>query len=167
MASWFGCRLKTSFLPRAFLRKLDVFSLDFDLLLGVWKAAGVCTHILEGHSEPVSSVSIINPEAFTNIFIHFWGKFNAEDTRRNPLKISAFKILRGHRASVQSVAAQTSGNMICSGSWDCTINLWQTNEPVSEKVTLYQQRREKTTGQAKESQSEVMDRSIHLKGMSM
>lgn len=27
----------------------------------VWKASGTCTHILEGHSEPVTSVSIINP----------------------------------------------------------------------------------------------------------
>ncbi|BBH00239.1 Transducin/WD40 repeat-like superfamily protein [Prunus dulcis] len=120
----------------------------------VWKAAGVCTHILEGHSEPVSSVSIINPEGADSVTVATASKDRTLDCgRRNPLKISAFKILRGHRASVQSVAAQTSGNMICSGSWDCTINLWQTNEPVSEGDTVSTKKR-KTTGQAKESQSE-------------
>lgn len=28
----------------------------------VWKAAGVCTHILEGHRGAITSVRIVNPE---------------------------------------------------------------------------------------------------------
>lgn len=28
----------------------------------VWKSAGVCTHILEGHRDAVTSVSVINAE---------------------------------------------------------------------------------------------------------
>jgi hypothetical protein len=28
----------------------------------VWKGAGLCTHILEGHSDGVTSVSVFNPE---------------------------------------------------------------------------------------------------------
>jgi hypothetical protein len=35
-----------------------------------------------------------------------------EEPVNNPIKIRAFKILRGHRGSVQSVAAQTSGDMV-------------------------------------------------------
>lgn len=28
----------------------------------VWKSPGVCTHLLEGHGDAVTSVSVINPE---------------------------------------------------------------------------------------------------------
>lgn len=41
-------------------------------------------------------------------------KFNTEDPTNNPLRITAYKILRGHGAAVQSVAAQTFGNMVLS-----------------------------------------------------
>ncbi|CAN6571936.1 unnamed protein product [Malus baccata var. baccata] len=83
--------------------------------------------------------------------LRLW-KFNAEETRKNPLRIRAFKILSGHTAAVQSVAAQTSGNMSCS--WDSTINLWQTNEPDAEGDTVSTKKRKKT-GQEKELQLEV------------
>jgi hypothetical protein len=32
------------------------------LYFRVWKGAGLCTHILEGHSDGVTSVSVFNPE---------------------------------------------------------------------------------------------------------
>ncbi|XP_068303711.1 ribosome biogenesis protein WDR12 homolog [Pyrus communis] len=133
----------------------------YDGLGRVWKAPGACTHILEGHSGPVTSVSIINPKGGESVTVaaaskdrtlRLW-KFNAEETRKNPLRIRAFKILHGHTAAVQSVAAQTSGNMVCSGSWDSTINLWQTNEPDAEGDTVSTKKRKKI-GQEKELQLE-------------
>lgn len=132
----------------------------YDGLGRVWEA-GTCTHLLEGHSEPVTSVSIINPgggESFSvataskDRTLRLW-KFNTEDPTNNPLRITAYKILHGHGAAVQSVAAQTSGNMVCSGSWDSTINLWQTDEPDSEGADVSIKKR-KTAGEAKESQVE-------------
>ncbi|XP_065855380.1 ribosome biogenesis protein WDR12 homolog [Euphorbia lathyris] len=102
----------------------------------VWKAAGVCTHILEGHDDAITSVSVINPGGVNTMTLataskdqtlRLW-KFDEEESKDNPTTVRAFKVLRGHNASVQSVAADTSGNMICSGSLDCTINLWRTNE---------------------------------------
>ncbi|KAM1512053.1 hypothetical protein ACFX1Z_023657 [Malus domestica] len=132
----------------------------YDGLGRVWKAPGACTHILEGHSGPVTSggglymVAARVVQFPVSILSQVLKLFNAEETRKNPLRI-AFKILHGHTAAVQSVAAQTSGNMVCSGSWDSTINLWQTNEPDAEGDTVSTKKRKKT-GQEKELQLEAV-----------
>ncbi|KAK4794832.1 hypothetical protein SAY86_012826 [Trapa natans] len=102
---------------------------------GIWKAPGLCTYILDGHSDVITSVSVINKKGEENIdvataskdrTIRLW-KVDGECHGNHPGKIRAFKILQGHNASVQSVAAETSCNMICSGSWDSSIKLWRTN----------------------------------------
>ncbi|KAF2299327.1 hypothetical protein GH714_031567 [Hevea brasiliensis] len=84
--------------------------------------------------------------------LRLW-KFHTEEPEKSPAKIRAFKILRGHNASVQSVAAETSGSMICSGSWDCTINLWRTNESETEG-DLVSVKKRKVKNKAEESQLE-------------
>ncbi|KAJ6364715.1 hypothetical protein OIU76_029643 [Salix suchowensis] len=112
-----------------------IFTGCYDSFGRVWKAAGECTHILEGHRDAITSVTIVSPEGADSVTVataskdqslRLW-KFDTEEHLDQPAKIRAYKVLRGHNASVQSVAAQASGNMICSGSWDCTINLWRTN----------------------------------------
>ncbi|PSR87723.1 Ribosome biogenesis protein [Actinidia chinensis var. chinensis] len=112
---------------------------SYDGLGRIWKAAGLCSHVLEGHGAVVTSVSIIKPkgmESSTVVSIataskdrtlRLW-KFDAEESFDHPKKIRSYKILTGHNASVQSVTAQPSGDMVCSGSWDCRIKLWRTNE---------------------------------------
>ncbi|GLT72193.1 hypothetical protein SLA2020_441470 [Shorea laevis] len=145
----------------------------YDGLARLWKDAGVCTHILEGHSDGVASVGVINPEDLSGLnklkpvmyevlksitvataskdrTLRLW-KFDTEERVNNPIKIRAFKILRGHRGSVQSVAAKTSGDMVCSGSWDCTINLWRTNDDSDGDLSI---KKRKVNGQTDESQLE-------------
>ena len=39
-------------------------------------------------------------------------QFSAEESINSPLRIRAFKILRGHTAAVESVATQASGDMV-------------------------------------------------------
>ncbi|XP_057993632.1 ribosome biogenesis protein WDR12 homolog isoform X4 [Hevea brasiliensis] len=128
----------------------------YDGLGRVWKAAGLCTHMLEGHSDAITSVSIIfsgAEDSFTvataskDQTLRLW-KFDTEEPENSPANIRAFKILRGHNASVQSVAAETSGSMgeamstlvghtqrvssvvwpehetIYSASWDHSIRRW-------------------------------------------
>uniref|UniRef100_A0A5B7AT01 Ribosome biogenesis protein WDR12 homolog n=1 Tax=Davidia involucrata TaxID=16924 RepID=A0A5B7AT01_DAVIN len=136
----------------------------YDGLGRIWKAAGLCTHILEGHSAAVTSVSIIKSkgvESGTDVLVataskdrtlRLW-KFDAEESMDHPMKIRAFKILRGHNASVQSVAAQPSGDMVCSGSWDCRINLWQANESDAGD-DLVSIKKRKMDGEDEESQTE-------------
>ncbi|XP_042976350.1 ribosome biogenesis protein WDR12 homolog [Carya illinoinensis] len=126
----------------------------------LWKASGVCTHALEGHSDVVAYVGIINPEGAEAITLataskdrtrRLW-KFDTEEPINNPINVRAFKILRGHRESVQSVAAQKTGDMVCSGSWDSTINLWRTNDNTDGDLVSIKKR--KVNDQADESQLE-------------
>ncbi|KAF5748929.1 ribosome biogenesis protein WDR12 [Tripterygium wilfordii] len=134
---------------------------SYDCLGRVWKSAGLCGHVLEGHSNAVTAVSITTPEdveavtvatASKDRSLRLW-KFNTGDPQDYPMKMHAFKILRDHRASVQSVAANASGNMVCSGSWDCTINLWSTDESNTEGAQVSIKKR-KVKDQVEESQSE-------------
>ncbi|KAK8533875.1 hypothetical protein V6N12_047278 [Hibiscus sabdariffa] len=133
----------------------------YDGLGRVWKQAGQCTHMLEGHTGVVSSVSIVNSEGTDSAIVataskdqtlRLW-KFDAEDSSDQPARLRAFKILRGHNASVHSVAAKTSGDMVCSGSWDCTINLWRTNDTDIDGDTVSIKKR-KVNNTDEESQSE-------------
>ncbi|XP_058778832.1 ribosome biogenesis protein WDR12 homolog [Vicia villosa] len=126
----------------------------------VWKGPGVCTHILEGHSDGVTSVSVFNPEGVETVTLataskdrtlRLW-KINTEEATNNPVRVRAYKILRGHKSSVQSVAAQTNGEMVCSGSWDCTINLWRINDNNAENDLVSKKR--KVEGRVEDSQLE-------------
>ncbi|KAM7519528.1 hypothetical protein LguiB_018490 [Lonicera macranthoides] len=139
----------------------------YDGLGRIWKAAGLCTHLLEGHSGAITSVSIINPsadtflpptaqrnlqdfeggldiitpiyfvlESGTDLLVATGSKdrtlrlwmLDADESMDHPTKVTAFRTLRGHSASVQSIAPQASGDMVCSGSWDSRINVWYTKE---------------------------------------
>ncbi|CAL5185974.1 unnamed protein product [Lathyrus oleraceus] len=126
----------------------------------VWKGPGVCTHILEGHSDGVTSVSVFNPEGLETVTLataskdrtlRLW-KINTDEATNNPVRVRAYKILRGHKSSVQSVAAQTNGEMVCSGSWDCTINLWRINDNNAENDLVSKKR--KVEGRVEDSQLE-------------
>nr|DAD31442.1 TPA_asm: hypothetical protein HUJ06_010293 [Nelumbo nucifera] len=147
------------------MRRLDILCQPLNLSR-IWKAGGLCSHILEGHSGAITSVSTIGPKGDDSVTdlriataskdhtLRLW-KFDAgQRVLDHPMKIRAFKILQGHKSSIQSVAAQPSGDMVCSGSWDCTINLWQTNESDTEG-DLVSVKKRKMGSEAEESQLQV------------
>ncbi|XP_019181280.1 PREDICTED: ribosome biogenesis protein WDR12 homolog isoform X1 [Ipomoea nil] len=133
----------------------------------LWKEAGSCTHVLKGHTSAVTSVCVIKPKGAVNggdelvataskdRTVRFW-KIDADEILEQPKRIRAYKILRGHNASVQSIAAQPSGEMVCSGSWDCTINLWQANDSdaVSETVSIKKRKKGKKEEKDDDPQTE-------------
>nr|XP_043616897.1 ribosome biogenesis protein WDR12 homolog [Erigeron canadensis] len=133
----------------------------YDGLGRIWKAAGVCTHILEGHSDALTSVGVvkgIDSENKSNLVVatgskdktvKLW-KVDAAALEEN-LKIRAYRTLCGHTASVQSLAAHPTGDMVCSGSWDCRINLWQTESNEGDVVST---KKRKKGNKEEESQSE-------------
>ncbi|KAK6928102.1 NLE protein [Dillenia turbinata] len=136
----------------------------YDGLGRIWKEGVICTHILEGHEGAITSVCVVNPKGSENISskvvataskdrtLRLW-KFDADELMNYPTKIKAFKVLSGNNASVQSVAAQASGDMICSGSWDSRISLWRTNE-LGEEGDVVSTKKRKVNNTAEDSQLE-------------
>ncbi|KZV45451.1 hypothetical protein F511_20624 [Dorcoceras hygrometricum] len=132
----------------------------------IWRTGGICTHLLDGHSGPVTSVCILKPKA-DNVgdqivataskdkALRLW-KFVLEDSIDQPKKVRAFKILRGHTGAVQSMAAEPSGEMVCSGSWDCTVNLWNIDAQVEDNMVSLKKRRKNTEDEELQSEGEAL-----------
>ncbi|KAK4378238.1 hypothetical protein RND71_000100 [Anisodus tanguticus] len=86
----------------------------YDVLIKIWKAAGSCTHLLEGHTGAITSVCVVKPRVAQNgadqivataskdRTLRLW-KFDADESSDHINRVRDFKILRGHNASVQSV----------------------------------------------------------------
>uniref|UniRef100_A0A1J3FEM6 Ribosome biogenesis protein WDR12 homolog n=1 Tax=Noccaea caerulescens TaxID=107243 RepID=A0A1J3FEM6_NOCCA len=134
----------------------------YDGLGRVWSSPGSCTHILEGHTGAISSVALVNSEGAGSVTVATASKdrtlrlfkVDTDEPTDSTTKVRAYKILRGHKAAVQSVAAQKYGSMVCSSSWDCTISLWNTDQSTSEGDSVSTKKR-KGNNQAAESQSEA------------
>ncbi|ESQ41531.1 hypothetical protein EUTSA_v10013619mg [Eutrema salsugineum] len=127
----------------------------------LWSSSGSCTHVLEGHSGAISSVAFVNSNGAETVTVATASKdrtlrlfkVDTAESVDSTTRVRAYKILRGHKASVQSVVAQKSGDMVCSSSWDSTISLWHTNDSASEGESFAVKKR-KGNNQAEEFQSE-------------
>ncbi|EPS66379.1 hypothetical protein M569_08398, partial [Genlisea aurea] len=119
----------------------------------VWKASGTCSHILDGHLGAITSVRNLNSNAESDVdqivvtaskdrTLRLW-KFDLGESLGQPKKIRAFKILRGHTAAVQSIGADPSGDLVCSGSWDNSLRLWNANTTDSDTVLVSVKKRKK------------------------
>ncbi|MCD7458951.1 hypothetical protein HAX54_039675 [Datura stramonium] len=87
---------------------LEEFLLAKELL----NAAGSCTHLLEGHTDAITSVCVVKPRVAQNgsdqivataskdRTLRLW-KFDADESSDQIKRIRAFKILHGHNASVK------------------------------------------------------------------
>ncbi|KAG2284807.1 hypothetical protein Bca4012_047937 [Brassica carinata] len=132
----------------------------YDGLGRIWSSPGSCTHILEGHTGAISSVASVNSQGGESVTVATASKdrtlrlfkVDTAESGDSTTRVRAYKILRGHKASVQSVVAEKHGSMVCSSSWDCTINLWNTDESESELSVSGKKR--KGNNQAEEAQLE-------------
>uniref|UniRef100_J3MMP5 Ribosome biogenesis protein WDR12 homolog n=1 Tax=Oryza brachyantha TaxID=4533 RepID=J3MMP5_ORYBR len=136
----------------------------YDGLARIWKDAAECTHILEGHSDGITSASFIKKGCETEDRLHVVTaskdrslrlfKFDASVTI--PKQTGAYKILRGHTSSVQSIAVNPSADMICSGSWDNSIKLWSIkgSEEDGGTISVKKRRTNSDSSEPEESQFE-------------
>lgn len=138
----------------------------YDGYARVWKDGGFCTHIFDGHSGAITDVSIVNPKAVNgdNILqvatgskdrtLRLW-KFDAAEHVDQPTKIRAYKVLIGHTSSVQCVSSAPSGNMVCSGSWDCSIKLWKVDGLESEGDSVSVKKRKLISGTTSHEEAQL------------
>ncbi|OEL34721.1 Ribosome biogenesis protein WDR12-like protein [Dichanthelium oligosanthes] len=94
----------------------------YDGLARLWKDAAVCTQILEGHSDAITSTRFINKGVETEGSLHVVTgskdrslrlyKFDTSASMDYPKWVGAYKIFRGHTSSVQSIAVDPSRDML-------------------------------------------------------
>ncbi|KAG0453189.1 hypothetical protein HPP92_025853 [Vanilla planifolia] len=132
----------------------------YDNLARIWKDGLLCSHILQGHSGAITSTSIFHRKGSpleNEICIATGSKdktlmlwlFDAVEPDNTSGSIGAFKVLKGHTSSVQSVAAIPSGDMVCSGSWDAFIKLWKVESEGGDSVSV---KKRKLVAEVDESQ---------------
>ncbi|KAH9307100.1 hypothetical protein KI387_011504, partial [Taxus chinensis] len=112
-----------------------IFSGSCDSIGRIWKAGGICTHVLEGHGDAITSAAFVkisdSNQSFQNLAtaskdrsLRLW-QFIPNEHTADVKMVRPCKVLKGHTSSVQTVSASPHGNLICSGSWDCSIKIWQ------------------------------------------
>ncbi|GLJ38552.1 hypothetical protein SUGI_0785750 [Cryptomeria japonica] len=112
-----------------------IFSVSYDNIGRIWKADGSCTHVLEGHRDAITSAAFVKIQDYNlnslnlataskDRTLRLW-QFIPNEHTTDVKMVRPCKLLRGHTNSVQTVSASPNGNLICSGSWDCSIKIWQ------------------------------------------
>lgn len=126
---------------------------SYDSFVRLWNSDGSVAQVLEGHTDVITSLATTSQS-------EDWKLISASKDRTmrvwqlsmvvsdEPLDCSVslnkpVRVLKGHNSSVQCVASNPSGDVVCSGSWDCSLKLWKVPHDldIEDKVTSNKKRK--------------------------
>ncbi|CAM6107149.1 unnamed protein product [Calypogeia fissa] len=112
-----------------------IFTGSYDNLARVWSSEGVCVRVLKGHTDAITSLSLISSSGSSeedlglvttskDRTVRLWQKVLPDSASTKVKSVQPTKCFNGHTSSVQTVASSPSGSQIASGAWDSSIKLW-------------------------------------------
>jgi WD40 repeat protein len=96
---------------------------DFSEKSGICTYAGICTHTLIGHQQPVSSIAF-SPDGQQLVSSSFDKTIKLWDTNSG----KCLKTLLGHNSRIWMVAFHPNGQQLASGSDDNNTKIWDLNQ---------------------------------------
>ncbi|KAI5059413.1 hypothetical protein GOP47_0025732 [Adiantum capillus-veneris] len=148
---------------------------SYDTSIRIWGADGSVVQSLEGHGDAISSLEASRPTG-DEMWVLISGSKD-HTVRRWELSLTSsqeavntavtlerpVKVLKGHTSAVQCVASNGSGTAVCSGSWDCSIKLWNISEDENGESLTVRSKKRKLDASAEAQELEV-GTSITLEG---
>eukprot|EP00250_Pteridium_aquilinum_P009214 c18520_g1_i1 orf=182-1486(+) len=150
---------------------------SYDTYIKIWDADGSVLQSLEGHTDAITSLAtfistapgsekwkLISGSKDRTIRVWQLAMSTSKDSVNTALSLEQPRILlKGHTSSVQCVASNRSGNAVCSGSWDCSLKLWNISEEENRESNSIHSKKRKL-GEAAEAQEIEVGPTVTLEG---
>lgn len=127
---------------------------SYDTFIRIWGADGSVVQSLEGHGDAISSLeaSLLTGDEKWKLIsgskdhtVRVWqlSLTSYQEAMKDAITLDRpVKVLKGHSSSVQCVASNRSGTAVSSGSWDCSIKLWNISEEENgDSLTVHTKKR--------------------------
>lgn len=146
-----------------------LFTGCYDGFARAWDGEGTCLATFSGHKDCVTAVRTVGMSGVNDVKVvtaskdrslMLWQMSVQDETLHT---VRPLKVFKGHRSSVQTVAASPSGNEICSGSWDTSIRIWQVAIDPDQDTDI-KRRKLSDTGSAEISCAQEAEATRILKG---
>ncbi|KAK7205156.1 WD40-repeat-containing domain protein [Myxozyma melibiosi] len=136
--------------------KAPIVSGCYDGIVRTWSLAGQVTSEFAGHTAPVKSVKFFENgkkivSGSMDRSIRIWKvpdesatTNDEDDTDETIAAVGSARIFTGHKAAVNSVAADSSTSRVLSAGADCIVGLWNTNYKQAPPATVTVSTREPT-----------------------
>lgn len=145
---------------------------SYDNFVRIWDADGSAVQSLEGHTDAITSLATSITAALPGS--DSWKLISgSKDRTARVWQLSTISskdsldcglspnkpvtVLRGHSSSVECVASNLSGNVVCSGSWDCSLKLWRIPEDLSMEDNVVYNKKRKLDESSKSAEAQEIE----------
>ncbi|KAK7109252.1 ribosome biogenesis protein WDR12-like [Littorina saxatilis] len=107
-----------------------ILSGSYDNTARLWSSSGQALMTIPGHSAPVKCVAWIHHDESQPVSTFVTGSHDQTalvwQWNRDTNEVDCCLSCSGHSASVDCVVVNSTGDLMCTGSWDRTLKLWST-----------------------------------------